>query len=102
MEAAVKAGCDAVYAGGSFFSARAYAGNFDQETFLKAIDHCHFYGVHVYMTVNTLLMEEETARLSAYVRPYYEAGLDGGFIPWHSASPADTYRMYKGIWDYER
>ena len=80
MEAAVKAGCDAVYAGGSFFSARAYAGNFDQETFLKAIDHCHFYGVHVYMTVNTLLKEEETARLSAYVRPYYEAGLDGVLV----------------------
>ena len=34
LEAAVKAGCDAVYAGGSFFSARAYAGNFDEAEYL--------------------------------------------------------------------
>ena len=80
MEAAVKAGCDAVYAGGSFFSARAYAGNFDQESFLKAIDECHFFGVRVYMTVNTLLKEEETEQLVSYVRPYYEAGLDGVLV----------------------
>ena len=31
LEAAVKAGADAVYAGGSQFGARAYAGNFDEE-----------------------------------------------------------------------
>ena len=41
-------------------------------------------------------------KLKQQVDALYEAGLDGGFIPWHSASPADTYRMYKGIWDYER
>lgn len=80
MEAAVKAGCDAVYAGGSFFSARAYAGNFDRETFLDAIDYCHFFGVSVYMTVNTLLKEEETEQLVSYIRPFYEAGLDGVLV----------------------
>ena len=41
-------------------------------------------------------------KLKQQVDALYEAGLDGGFIPWNSASPADTYRMYKGIWDYER
>ena len=41
-------------------------------------------------------------KLKQQVDALYEAGLDGGFIPWHSASPANTYRMYKGIWDYER
>ena len=41
-------------------------------------------------------------KLKQQVDALYEAGLDGGFIPWHSSSPADTYRMYKGIWDYER
>ena len=30
----------------------------------------------------------------------YEAGLDGGFIPWNSGSPVPTYEMYKGIWNY--
>ncbi|MBO4220068.1 MAG: hypothetical protein J5933_04005, partial [Clostridia bacterium] len=41
-------------------------------------------------------------KLREQVDALYEAGLDGGFIPWHSASPIDTYKMYKGIWDYER
>ncbi|MGX8773805.1 MAG: putative glycoside hydrolase [Bacillota bacterium] len=41
-------------------------------------------------------------KLREQVDALYEAGLDGGFIPWHSASPIDTYRMYKGIWNYER
>lgn len=40
-------------------------------------------------------------KLKQQVDALYEAGLDGGFIPWHSASPAETYRLYKGIWDYE-
>ena len=41
-------------------------------------------------------------KLKVQVDALYEAGLDGGFIPWHSASPIDQYRMYKGIWDYEK
>ena len=41
-------------------------------------------------------------KLKEQVDALYEAGLNGGFIPWHSASPIDTYRSYKGIWDYEK
>ncbi|MBR3245172.1 MAG: U32 family peptidase [Parasporobacterium sp.] len=84
MEAAVKAGCDAVYAGGSLFSARAYAGNFDESEFLKAIDFCHLFGVKVYMTLNTLLKEDEIKTAGEavvkYVAPYYKAGLDAVLI----------------------
>jgi len=87
MEAAVKAGCDAVYAGGSLFSARAYAGNFDEAAFLKAIDYCHLYGVKVYMTLNTLLKETEIFgdggrenRIVSYLMPYYKAGLDAVLV----------------------
>ncbi len=80
MEAAVKAGCNAVYAGGSFFSARAYAGNFNEEEYLRAIDFCHLHGVRVHMTLNTLLKEDEIARVPAYVEPYYKAGLDAVLV----------------------
>lgn len=86
MEAAVKAGCDAVYAGGSLFSARAYAGNLDQEHLLKAIDHCHLFGVKLYMTVNTLLKDTELtgrdgeSELVRYMEPYYKAGLDAVLV----------------------
>ena len=41
-------------------------------------------------------------KLRQQVNALYKAGLDGGFIPWNSASPIETYKMYKGIWNYER
>ena len=67
MEAAVKGGADAVYLGGTRFSARAFAGNFDKEEMLRAIDYCHLYGVSIYMALNTLLKENETAQVRDYM-----------------------------------
>ncbi|MCQ2530787.1 MAG: U32 family peptidase [Lachnospiraceae bacterium] len=77
LDAAVKAGANAIYVGGSQFSARAYAGNFDQEELLKAIDYCHLFGVKLYMAVNTLLKPEEISGLASYIEPFYKAGVDG-------------------------
>jgi len=51
--AAVQMGADAVYIGGSKFSARAYAFNFDNEDIIKAVDYCHLYAVRVYVTLKT-------------------------------------------------
>ncbi len=81
LEAAVKAGADAVYAGGSSFGARAYADNFHEEEMVRAIHYAHFHNVKLYMTVNTLMKEQEIAgRLISYLVPYYEAGLDGVIV----------------------
>ena len=52
-------GADAVYLGGNKFSARAYASNFDNENMKKAIDYAHSYGVKIYVTLNTILKENE-------------------------------------------
>lgn len=78
--AAVHAGSDAVYLGGSLFSARASAENFSQEQLLKAIDYAHFHGRKVYMAVNTLLKEEELKQLPEYLLPYYRQGLDAVIV----------------------
>lgn len=80
LVAAVNAGADAVYIGGSRFGARAYANNLDEETMLKAIDYVHLHGVQIYMTVNTLMKEEELFELASYLRPYYERGLDAVIV----------------------
>ena len=58
MMAAVHAGADAIYMGGSRFGARAYADNPEEDQFLKAIDYAHLHGCRLYMTVNTLVKEE--------------------------------------------
>ncbi len=80
MKAAVAAGADAVYIGGSRFGARAYADNLDEERMLEAIDYAHLHGVSLYMTVNTLLKEKELEGLYGYLAPYYERGLDAVIV----------------------
>lgn len=81
MKAAFAAGADAVYVGGDRFGARAYAENPDPEQLLEAIDRAHLLGKKVYLTVNTLLTQRELKRqLDAFLRPYYECGLDGVII----------------------
>ena len=80
MVAAVNAGADAVYIGGSRFGARAYANNLDEETMVKAINFMHLHGCRIYMTVNTLVKEKEMSDLYSYLKPYYEAGLDSVLV----------------------
>ncbi len=80
MIAALGAGADAVYMGGSRFGARAYADNADTEAMLTAIDYVHLRDKRLYMTVNTLLKEEEMNELYHYLKPYYEAGLDAVIV----------------------
>ena len=78
--AAVNAGADAVYIGGSRFSARAYADNPDEDTLIKAIEYAHIFGVNVYMTLNTLLKEDEINELFDYIKTYYNAGIDAVIV----------------------
>lgn len=81
FRAVLNAGADAVYVGGGQFGARAYANNFSEEELLRAIDEAHIHGKQLYLTVNTLLKEEELeAQLYDYLRLYYEQGLDAVIV----------------------
>ena len=80
MAAAFNAGADAVYIGGSRFGARAFADNLDEARMVEAIRYAHLHGRKLYMTVNTLMKEEELSELYAYLKPYYEAGLDAVIV----------------------
>ena len=77
----LNAGADAVYLGGQMFGARAYAGNLTNEEILNAIDYCHIHKKRLYLTVNTLLKNNEIfGALYDYIKPFYEAGLDGVIV----------------------
>lgn len=81
LKQAVYADCDAVYAGGDRFGARANAVNFSKEDLLWAIDFVHLHGKKLYLTVNTLFKERElNSQLYDWILPYYEAGLDGVIV----------------------
>jgi len=59
LEAAVHAGCDAVYLGYGSFNARRNAANFTYEQLKDAVKYCHERGVSVHATLNTLIQENE-------------------------------------------
>ncbi len=81
MEAAIGAGADAVYLGGTSFGARAYAGNFEEEDLCRAIDYVHLRSRRLYVTVNTLLKNREIPeQLDSFLLPLYRCGLDGAIV----------------------
>ena len=80
MVGAFNAGADAVYLGGSKFGARAYADNFDRDQVLDAISYAHLHDKKIYMTVNTLVKENEYGQLYDFMLPYAERGLDGVIV----------------------
>ena len=64
---AVQNGADAVYLGGKKFGARYYATNFDNDEMIEAIKYCHLYGVKIYVTVNTIIFDDELDDVIKYV-----------------------------------
>lgn len=81
LKTAIAAGADAVYIGGSLFGARAFADNPEEDVLLQAIDYVHLHGKKIYLTVNTLLKEQELSdQLYEYLLPYYQQGLDAVIV----------------------
>ena len=78
--AAINNGADAIYLGGNKFSARAYASNFDNENMMRAVDYAHSYGVKVYVTMNTILKQNEIKDALKYAGYLYEIGVDALII----------------------
>lgn len=79
--AVMNAGADAVYLAGNMFGARAYAGNLNNEELIKAIEYCKFHNKKMYLTVNTLLKNNEiNNELYDYLLPLYNSGLDGVIV----------------------
>ncbi len=80
LKAAVAAGADAVYFGAKTFSARAFAGNFDDEGIRQAIDHAHVFGRKAYVAVNTLLKDVEFPKALRLAESLYALGADAVIV----------------------
>lgn len=80
LTAAVESGANAVYLAGKSFGARAYANNFDRDELKEAVRYAHLRGVAIYVTVNTLVDQNEAEDLADYLRFLYEAGVDAIII----------------------
>ena len=76
LKAAIEAGADAVYIGGRLFNARIGAGNFSDEELKEAIDYAHLRGVKVYITLNTLIFDDELEEALYYGRQMHRYSAD--------------------------
>ena len=80
LKAAISAGADAVYISGKKYGARAYANNFDNKELQEAIIYAHLRDVKIYVTVNTLIYENEMDDFIDYVGFLYKKNVDAIII----------------------
>ena len=67
LKQAIHNGADAVYLGGKKYGARHFAENFTNDELVEAIKYAHLYGVKVYVTVNTIIFENEVEECLDYL-----------------------------------
>ena len=76
LEMAVQNGADAVYLSGVKFGARKFANNFTNEELIEAINYSHLYGVKIYVTINTLIKDNEVDEFLEYVEFLHKSNVD--------------------------
>jgi putative protease len=77
--AAINAGADAIYIGASKFGARTAAAN-PLEEIGKLIEYAHQFKVKIYVTVNTILLDEELKEANDLIWSLYNLKADGIII----------------------
>lgn len=80
LRSAVAAGADAVYLGYAAYSARAGAGNFDEQQLRDAVRFAHLHHVRVHVTVNTLIKDGEMAGVVDVLRLLSEIRVDAVLV----------------------
>ena len=80
VKAAVENGADAIYFGLDKFNARMRAHNFTESDLPKLMKILHRRGVSGYVTLNTLVFENELANAEKYLRAMIVAGVDAVIV----------------------
>ncbi len=80
LKTAVYFGADAVYFAGKNFGLRAFAGNFDNDEILQAVEFCHKHNVKAYVTVNIVAHNDDFEGLPQYLQFLNSAKVDGVIV----------------------
>jgi U32 family peptidase len=80
VRAAVENGADAIYFGLDRFNARMRAQNFTEADLPKLMEFLHRRGARGYITLNTLVFENELADAEKYLRTMIAAGVDAVIV----------------------
>lgn len=76
---AINYGADAVYMGADKFGARAAAGN-SMDDIAEMVQFAHAYGAKVFVTLNTILYDNELEEAKQLIHEIYRAGADALII----------------------
>ncbi|MBQ9780238.1 MAG: U32 family peptidase [Clostridia bacterium] len=112
LSAAIGAGADAVYLGGTHLNARMNAHNFDRAALAEGVDLAHKAGGRVYLTLNTMVYDRELAEALDAAYEAAECGIDGLIVadigaalaihkalptlPLHASTQASAHNAYGG------
>jgi len=80
LKAAISNGCDAVYLGMQKFGARAYSSNFDLKSLEEAVRYAHLRDVKIYVTMNTIVFEDEITDMKKLLGQLNDMGVDGVIV----------------------
>lgn len=110
--AAIDCGADAVYIAGLAFGARQAAGN-SMEDIRRLTEHAHRFGARIFLTLNTILFDNELAEAERLLAEAKDAGVDAIIaqdlavweltdLPVHASTQCairtpEKARLYEGI-----
>ena len=80
LNVAINAGASSVYLSGKDYGARKYAANFTLNEIADAVDIAHLHNVKVYVTVNTLINQDELEDVINYLSRLYAMGVDAVLV----------------------
>ncbi|MEE0939031.1 U32 family peptidase [Methanobrevibacter sp.] len=80
LKVAINAGASAVYLSGKDYGARKYAQNFTLDEINEAVNTAHLHNVKVYVTVNTLIKQDELEDVMNYLSNLYAIGVDAVLV----------------------
>lgn len=80
LKVAIDNGADAVYLGASKFSARANATNFSLDELKCAVEYAHIFGAKVYLTINTIIKNNEMQDCLKLVKSAVDIGVDAFLV----------------------
>ena len=96
LVAAVQSGADAVYIGGTEFSARRSAANFSLPQIAEAVRYCHLRDVKLHVAANILIKEKEKKQFLDYIGKLNDMNVDAVIIQ-DIGMAAQVRRMYPDL-----
>ena len=80
LKVAINAGASSVYLSGKNYGARKFAKNFTLDEIAEAVNIAHMHNVKVYVTVNTLIKQDELESVINYLSRLYAIGVDAVLV----------------------